>query len=120
MHTMSSKNKELNLSLHHLKPHATTPIAALYQMLAAVVKLETVLLDSDFIIIPAPKKPIPETICAAILVASPSPDMLFDTKVKSNAAVLTVVCVLIPAGLCLSSLSFQSRVHKVGIKINLQ
>jgi hypothetical protein len=38
------------------------PMAAEYQMLAAVVTFVTFLLDSDFKMIPAPRKPIPDTI----------------------------------------------------------
>jgi len=53
-----------------LKPSAI-PMAAPYQILAAVVKFWILSFFSDFKMIPAPKKPTPDTICAAIRVGSP-------------------------------------------------
>lgn len=85
------------------KPKAM-PIAAAYQILAAVVRLEILLVDSLLKITPAPKKPTPATIWEAIRVGS-SPPTSREINVNVIAAAMTKVWVLMPAGLPLSSRS---------------
>lgn len=80
------------------------PTPAAYQMLAAVVTFVTFRLLSDFRMIPAPKKPMPDTICAAIRLGSPLLSEL-DKKANIIDPDITSVCVLIPAGFPLSSRS---------------
>ena len=85
------------------KPKAI-PIAAAYQILAAVVRLEILFVDSLLKMTPAPKNPTPATIWEAIRVGS-SPPTSREIKVKVIAAAITNVWVLMPAGLPLSSRS---------------
>lgn len=75
---------------------------------AAVVRKVTRLVESDLRIIPAPKKPTPETIWAAIL-AGEFGSACWDIKVKSMAEPMTKELVLIPAGLPRSSRSVPMR-----------
>ncbi len=73
------------------------PIAAANQMAAAVVRFLTVLL-SLLRIMPAPRKPTPDTTWAAIragLLGSATVEM----KVNRHAPAITKQCVLMPAGL---------------------
>lgn len=80
------------------------PIDAANQMAAAVVRFVIFLSTSLFNIIPAPRKPIPEIICAAIRdeeLGSTSEDR----KVKIAAPPITRQWVLIPAGFPRDSLS---------------
>lgn len=81
------------------------PIAAPYQILAAVVTLETLLVFVDLSMMPAPKNPTPDTICAAIRVESFDPEACAEIKANVIAAPITIVCVLIPAGFFFNSRS---------------
>src|SRR5690606_12037350 len=80
------------------------PSAAAYQMAAAVVRFVILLSDSLFSMIPAPIKPTPVTICAAIL-----DDEFGSTSEERNVKIadppITRQCVLMPAGLPRDSLS---------------
>ena len=74
------------------------------QIAAAVVRFVILFSDSLFKIMPAPRKPIPEIICAAIL-DDEFGSTIEDRNVKIAAPPITRQCVLIPAGLFLDSLS---------------
>ncbi len=78
------------------------PIAPANQMLAAVVRFFT--LAPSFSISPAPKKPMPETIWAAIL-ESEAGSTVADINVKSIEPAITSIWVLMPASLPRSSRS---------------
>src|SRR5215213_7481200 len=80
------------------------PIAAAYHIAAAVVRLVIFLSTSLFKIMPAPKNPIPDTTCAAIL-EEEFASTKEDRNVKIIAPPITRQCVLIPAGLFFDSLS---------------
>lgn len=73
------------------------PIPAVAHIPAAVVKPCTAFFL--YTIIPAPIKPIPETICAATLATSAfdSENPYFEIIIKRHAPKLTIVCVLTPA-----------------------
>ena len=73
-------------------------------MLAAVVKLVILFSSSPFKITPAPRNPIPATISAAILDVCWG-STIADKYVKIIEPPITKLCVLIPAGLSLCSLS---------------
>ena len=79
------------------------PNAAENQMLAAVVRF-LIWSFPNFRIIPAPKNPIPVTICAVIL-AGDVGSAIGDKKVKNIAPPITKMWVLIPAIFLLASLS---------------
>ena len=80
------------------------PIAAANQMAAAVVRFVIFFSISLFRMIPAPRKPIPEIICAAILDEELG-STIEERNVNIAAPPITRQCVLIPAGLPLDSLS---------------
>lgn len=63
------------------------PIPADIQRLAAVVS--PFMLFPVLIIVPAPKKPIPVTICAAILAGSPPKKASLETKVINALPTVT-------------------------------
>lgn len=81
----------------------STPMAAEHHNVAAV--LSPLPFSPPLIITPAPKKPIPQTTWAAILVGLPSPSIIIDTVRNKKAPNATNTFVLIPAIRCLFYLS---------------
>lgn len=88
------------------------PIAAVAHILAAVVS--HLVLSHVFIIAPAPRKPIPDTTCAAILPGS----LMFELYISGTSIerIMSIhepsqirIWVRTPAGWCLISLSSQSK-----------
>src|SRR3989338_1402264 len=94
------------------------PMAAENQMLAAVVRF-VMLPVLSFRIIPAPRKPMPVTICAATLAGSFG-SIMSDIIVKSIAPAMTKVCVLIPAFFPRDSRSMPTRKPAPRLSNNLK
>jgi hypothetical protein len=84
------------------------PIAAAYQIAAAVVRFVILFSDSLFRMMPAPRKPMPVTTCAAILGVELG-SIRAERNVKIAAPPITRQCVLIPAGFPLDSLYTYSK-----------
>src|SRR2546422_3399831 len=74
---------------------ASTPTAAAHQRVAAVVSPRT--LKPSLKITPAPRKPIPDTTCAAMRVALLSPAVIPESATKAADPVATSACVRMPA-----------------------
>lgn len=96
-----------------MNPNAI-PIAAPNHTVAAVVKFRTV--GPLWNIIPAPKNPIPVTICAAILDGAAT-SVFSDKNVNSIDPHITNAIVLIPASFPLASLSNPISIPAITLRI---